>query len=183
MKCPKCKKSDEVVTRQDGFYCLDCGERITSGLSDASACSPLVALSIRQPWAWLILHAGKDIENRCWPTRFRGRVLIHAAKGCTKAEYEDALWFAGDFEKRSVAQTHLPGCPTITVPELKDIPRGGIVGEMEIVDCVRKSGSCWFMGEYGFVIRNAKPLPFQPCKGALGFFNPVTGKCPSDLST
>lgn len=38
------------------------------------------ALSIRQPWAWMILHAGKDIENREWPTRFRGRVLIHASK-------------------------------------------------------------------------------------------------------
>lgn len=27
-----------------------------------------VALSIRQPWAWAILHAGKDIENRDWHT-------------------------------------------------------------------------------------------------------------------
>lgn len=32
------------------------------------------ALSIRQPWAWLILHAGKDIENRVWQTRFRGEL-------------------------------------------------------------------------------------------------------------
>ena len=37
------------------------------------------ALSIRQPWAWLILHGGKDIENRTWATKLRGRVLIHAA--------------------------------------------------------------------------------------------------------
>ena len=36
------------------------------------------ALSIRQPWAWAILHAGKDIENRSWRTAFRGEVLIHA---------------------------------------------------------------------------------------------------------
>ncbi len=32
-----------------------------------------VALSIRQPWAWLIIHACKDVENRDWPTRVRGR--------------------------------------------------------------------------------------------------------------
>src|SRR3990167_9411398 len=49
---------------------------------------PMKALSIRQPWAWLILHAGKDIENRGWPTSFRGRFLIHASKGMTRAEYE-----------------------------------------------------------------------------------------------
>jgi hypothetical protein len=44
------------------------------------------ALSIRQPWAWLILNAGKDIENRDWLTRFRGPFLIHASKGMTRAE-------------------------------------------------------------------------------------------------
>ena len=52
------------------------------------------ALSIRQPWAWMILYAGKDIENREWPTRFRGRVLIHASKGMTHDEWEDAWEFA-----------------------------------------------------------------------------------------
>lgn len=133
------------------------------------------ALSIRQPWAWMILHAGKDIENRCWPTRFRGRILIHAAKGCTKDEYEDALWFAGDYEARRVAATHLPGSPMVSVPELKDLPRGGIVGEVEIVDCVRESDSGWFVGPVGFVMANARPRPFHPCKGALGFFNVERG--------
>lgn len=58
----------------------------------------MIALSIRQPWAWHILNSGKDIENRDWPTRFRGRVLIHASKGMTRAEYEDGqdpLWASG----------------------------------------------------------------------------------------
>jgi hypothetical protein len=44
------------------------------------------ALSIRQPWAWAILHAGKDIENRDWKPgnparRFRGSFLIHGRDG------------------------------------------------------------------------------------------------------
>ena len=52
------------------------------------------ALSIRQPWAWLILHGGKDIENRDWATRFRGRVLIHASKGVTQDEWSDAWEFS-----------------------------------------------------------------------------------------
>ena len=38
------------------------------------------ALSIRQPWAWLIIHAGKDIENRIHNTRHRGPLYIHAPK-------------------------------------------------------------------------------------------------------
>lgn len=36
------------------------------------------ALSIRQPWAWLILHGGKDMENRSRRTHMRGRICVHA---------------------------------------------------------------------------------------------------------
>lgn len=48
---------------------------------------------------------------------------------------------------------------------------GGIVGEVEIVDCVDESESPWFFGKFGFVLRNAKPLPFRAHKGRLGFFD------------
>lgn len=120
------------------------------------------ALSIRQPWAWLIVNAGKNIENRCWYTKFRGRFLIHAAKGMTRDEYDDAFDFA----------FYRGGVTGRDVPKREVIERGGIIGEAEIVDCVHKSDSPWFMGEWGFVLRNVKPLPFVPCKGALGFFYP-----------
>jgi len=119
----------------------------------------MLALSIRQPWASLILKAGKDIENRSWPTKIRGRILIHAAKGCTCDEVEDALDFA-----ESV-------CGVTYSVDLKTIARGGIIGSVEIVDCVTQSNSPWFMGEYGFVLRNPQPMPFIPYKGQLGFFN------------
>ena len=42
------------------------------------------ALSLRQPWAWAVVEAGKDVENRRWNTKFRGDFLIHAASGWTK---------------------------------------------------------------------------------------------------
>ena len=45
------------------------------------------ALSIRQPWAWLIVHGHKDIENRTWTTSFRGRLLVHAGKSFDKEGY------------------------------------------------------------------------------------------------
>jgi hypothetical protein len=49
---------------------------------------------------------------------------------------------------------------------------GGIVGIAEIVGCVTKYDSEWFFGPYGFVLANARPLPFMPCRGMLGFFWP-----------
>lgn len=124
------------------------------------------ALSIRQPWAWAILFAGKDIENRDWRTDYRGPVLIHTGKGCTVDEYEDGL---ATF--RHVGRQR-PFPSGLTLPRLADLPRGGIVGEAEIVDCVTRSDSPWFFGKYGFVLRNARSLPFQPCRGQLGFFEP-----------
>lgn len=116
------------------------------------------ALSIRQPWAWLIVNGFKDIENRSWPTRFRGRIYVHASKGMTDDEYLDAF---------EVAQQN-----GVMLPLGHELERGGIVGEVEIADCVTQSESPWFFGPCGFVLRDAKPLPFQPLKGALGFFNP-----------
>ena len=123
----------------------------------------MIALSIRQPWAWLILHGGKDIENRTWPTKVRGRVLVHAGKGMTRNEWGDAWEFA-----------HGSGAGPRGVDAgltFDNIQRGGIVGSVEIVDCVNRSNSRWFVGDYGFVLRDPQVLPFTPFKGALGFFD------------
>jgi hypothetical protein len=51
---------------------------------------------------------------------------------------------------------------------------GGIVGETQIVGCINGNDPCespWFTGEWGFVLRDSKILPFRPCTGALGIFN------------
>lgn len=123
------------------------------------------ALSIQQPWAWLIAHGHKDIENRDWKPwnpglRFRGPFLIHAGKRLDP-DFQD--------EGTSYDFTCWPD-PAIEPPD--DFDCGGIVGEAEIVDVVTASSSLWFHGPYGLVIRNARPLPFRPCRGMLGFFDP-----------
>lgn len=116
------------------------------------------ALSIRQPWAWLIIHGGKDIENREWTTGVRGNILVHASKGMTQQEYEDAADFATE-------------CGfTKSLPAFEELKRGGIIGIVEIVDCVTQSKSPWFVGRYGFVLKRPYPLPFKEMKGQLGFF-------------
>lgn len=122
----------------------------------------LPALSIRQPWAWFILNAGKPIENRSWKTNYRGRFLIHASKGCTRDEYLDAAEFA----RRAIDDSYRP----LTLPPLKDLPRGGIVGSVDLVDCVSTSHSAWFTGEHGFVLARPQSHELIPCKGRLGFF-------------
>lgn len=119
----------------------------------------MIALSLRQPWAWLVMHAGKDIENRSWATKFRGRILVHASRGMTREEWEDGFCTAN--------------CVGIDLmfPVFEALPRGGVVGSVEIVDCVASSDSPWFGGPFGFVLRDPQPRPFVPYKGRLGFFD------------
>lgn len=109
------------------------------------------ALSVKQPWAWLIVNGRKDIENRTWATKYRGRVLIHASKKVDTG-----------------AIHHLTLKLGVALPSFFET--GGIVGEAEIANCVTYSQSGWFEGPHGFVMQNAKPLPFMPCLGKLGFF-------------
>ena len=120
------------------------------------------ALSVRQPWAWLIVNGWKNIENREWPTRFRGRVLIHAAKGMTRNEWFACTLFLRGFSWGPDLIAKLPH------PDL--LERGGIIGETTILDCVTYHDSDWFCGPYGFVLADSHPLPFRRLKGALGFF-------------
>jgi hypothetical protein len=114
-------------------------------------------LSIRQPWAWLIVNGFKDVENRSWPTNVRGDVLIHAAKRMDLADYNDAWWLAKEV------------CGE-TLPHQDRLLRGGIIGRVCIMGCVRQHHSPWFFGPWGFLLCDQALLPFEPCRGALGFF-------------
>lgn len=119
---------------------------------------PNIALTIKQPWASLIANGFKDIENRSWPTKFRGWVLIHASKKDDQEEWESAKSL---IRWRKIQVNG--GSP-------EKVGRGGVVGVARIVDCVSVSSSPWFVGDYGFVIADARPLPFFACRGALGFW-------------
>ena len=117
----------------------------------------LPALSIRQPYAWLVVHGIKDIENRSRRTHYRGKVLIHAPLN------RDLL--LGDSISGLSARAGI-GLPVT-------LRTGGIVGVAEIIACERDHGSAWKdPSSWGWVLANARPLPFHPCKGALGFFRP-----------
>lgn len=125
------------------------------------------ALSIRQPWAWAILNAGKRIENRPRRSHYRGSICIHASQYEPKQADVDA--FNGCFFKAQpsphVREEILGG-----YTEALWFARGGIIGTAEIIDCVDTSDSPWFFGPYGLVLDNVKSVPFIPVKGALGLF-------------
>lgn len=112
------------------------------------------ALSIRQPWAWLVVNGYKPIENRPRPLKYRGRILVHAGK---KFDLEGYRFVRANF-------------PDIQMPRLEEFQLGGFVGSVEITDCVAQSESRWFFGPYGYVLENAETMPFAPYKGQLGLF-------------
>jgi hypothetical protein len=113
------------------------------------------ALSIKQPWAYAILNKGKDIENRKWKTKFRGNFLIHAAKTTAlNAPLELHNEWLTAYERGEDSAM-----------------LGGVVGVVELVDCLESTNSKWHQqGLWGFVLREPVKLPFRPLKGMLSFF-------------
>jgi hypothetical protein len=131
---------------------------------------PTVALSIMQPWAWLIAHGYKDIENRTWRTHRRGAFLIHTGK-TLDTEAHDLLRL-GIHPAQGLAAF---GCSKIQAAylhalETDQVQRGGIVGVATITGCETEHGSLWFGGPFGFTLTGQAPLPFMPLSGQRGFF-------------
>jgi len=117
-------------------------------------------ISIKQPWASLIIngakniHTGaidfKDIENRDWRTHHRGPVIVHASQNPDREATAEYI--------RSRFSVALP----------KSMPNGGIIGIVDIVDCVDHHPSKWFSGIHGFVLKNPRRLRFERWPGRLG---------------
>lgn len=149
---------------------------------------PTRAISLTQPWCYFMLSLPpehlKRIENRSWNSAVRGPVWVHASKKMTRTDFRSAC----DFALRA-------GVPVSLLPSSSDsrlIPRGGIVGRFTITDVILPGGlglrsraveiaggmaplhprrsDRWYMGQYGYVVENAMPVPFCACSGALGFW-------------
>lgn len=109
------------------------------------------ALSIRQPWAHLIVSGVKTVENRFWTTEYRGVLLIHAAIGIAREANSDLRRLR------------------VEVPD--SLPRGALIGFAELVDVVTESQDRFFTGPFGLVLRNAQPLACPiPFAGRLRLF-------------
>lgn len=124
------------------------------------------ALSLKQPYAWLIANGYLLVDDRTWGTGYRGVMLIHASKGIYE-EYYDYL----------VVNTDIP------LPSKDKLGYGGVVGIAKLVLCARpdeipstltREQRSHFNGVprdgFGFLFENAKPLELMPCPGKLGIF-------------
>jgi hypothetical protein len=118
-------------------------------------------LTVRQPWASAIFNAGKDIENRVWPTNYRGRLWIHAGLATTRAAPD--RW----------ADEHGLWVP----PE--PLPRGAIIGSVDLAEIVRNSPSPWALPRHYHWVLRQPMLLVRPVKwkGSLGltFIRPPQG--------
>jgi hypothetical protein len=133
----------------------------------------LYALSLKQPWATLLVHGLKSIEVRRWPTARRGRILIHAARvSDTRAE----AWSLVPVELKTEAQV-----------------TGGLIGAGDLIECMayhtrdafaadqarHLNDPAWFQPPvlYGFRFADLAVLPFRSYPGWMRFF-PVDARLP-----
>ena len=135
-------------------------------------------ITVKQPWASLIVEGIKDIENRTWKTNLRGRVLIHA--GMSKTTGLIVRYLNTEQHKAFRERFGFSGLDFLE-------PKGAIIGSVEIVDCVEYHKSIWAEKSidiydqfsldrheaiYNWVLAN--PIKFDkpiPCKGKLSFWD------------
>ena len=128
-------------------------------------------LSVRQPWAWLIIHSGKDVENRTWRTHYTGPLLIHAA--ATRPSFQ---------EYQDVCELHSAAMRCITtpcgaeplpgVPAIDELVYGAIIGSVRVTGCARTSYSPWgILGAWNWLLADPEPLGPIPYQGRQGLFD------------
>ncbi len=135
-------------------------------------------LSIKQPWAWLIVtkqlppDMRKDVENRTWATAYRGPLLIHAGKSF---DWEFFYWVeeakAATVGKMVVEHFGVVfgDTPARSKPTKGEF--GGIIGQTSLIDIVDNSPSRWAApGQKHWLLAASIELPFRPLKGQLGLF-------------
>ena len=126
------------------------------------------AISIKQPWASLIAHGIKDIENRTWkcPQKYIGqRVLIHASKTTVKEGWSALT--ETQLERVFPHKNKLYG-------DNEYLPNGAIIGSVVISDCVQNHHSVWAeKGWWNWVLKDAVLFdkPIMNVKGKLSFWD------------
>ena len=125
------------------------------------------AISIKQPWASLIAHGIKDIENRTWkcPKQYIGkRVLIHSSKG-------KGVGWTMNSEQRVQILVHPSGLAGV---DCNKLPHGAIIGSVVIADCVQNHPSVWAEKDcWNWVLKDVVLFekPIENVKGKLSFWN------------
>ncbi|MGH7174678.1 MAG: (5-formylfuran-3-yl)methyl phosphate synthase, partial [Gemmataceae bacterium] len=127
------------------------------------------ALSVKQPWAALLVHGLKTIEVRSWPTARRGRILIHAARvPDDRPEASDART---RLSREGLETAQLLG-GIIGVGELTAHRTYRSVEEFQTDQLYHLNDPSWFEPPrlHGLVFTNLRVLPFHRCPGRMRIF-------------
>ena len=121
------------------------------------------ALSVRQPWAWLIVNGHKTVENRSWRTNHRGDLLIHVSQ---------------TIEREAIKDLQRANPDVLTKADLDEMRITGVVlGVVDVVDCTLTPTDdddvSWHEpGQWAWVLRNPRLLVEPiPAKGKLKLFD------------
>lgn len=134
------------------------------------------ALSVKQPWADLIVSGLKDIENRTWKTNFRGRIYIHASQKYASVGFNSV---GGLSDLLTKAQLSSVGSSIEMQLVRGRFITSAIIGEVDIIDCTQNHTSIWAQKTYSdcpnqwnWVLANPVkyPEPTLNVKGSLSFW-------------
>ena len=166
------------------------------------------AITLTQPWATLVAIGAKRIETRSWPTKYRGPIAIHAAKGfpgwakrfCEASLVCDALGWP---KMGAITQESLDRSAQL----IRSLPLGQVIATARLVDCLPvdlielyssratlSPGAIWrgtlseqerafgdyAPGRYGLLLEDVRPIEPVPAKGALGLWE-WGGEWPEDM--
>jgi hypothetical protein len=148
------------------------------------------ALTVQQPWAWAIVHGGKNIENRTQLWKYRGPLAIHAGQ----------RWSERGSRDPNVCAAAIRVFPTPEPRHNEDVIRnweenvrpavktmGAIIGVVDLADAHPAAGCCAPWGEDSYtehgggkrvdvvhlVLENVRPIDPIPCAGRLGLWTPT----------
>jgi hypothetical protein len=112
-------------------------------------------LSIKQPWAFLIVAGYKDIENRTWQTAYRGRFAIHASG---KFDY-NFFEICNDRKACEAVRDHFGLIENSRKITKNKHELGAIIGTVELADIKESSDSEWYYsGNFAWILKNPKPF-------------------------
>ncbi|MFV0536795.1 MAG: ASCH domain-containing protein [Dysgonomonas sp.] len=167
--CPHCHRNllcqllDNFIT---DAYCCKCSYIPINQIQFIT--DEYKAITIKQPYPYLICTGIKDIENRTWKTKYRGRVYIHASANYDNRHRNMAQLFTRHQWKA------LEGTGMHIMIATNSFDRSSIIGYVDIIDCIQNSTSIWALPDhYNWILSNPVLFdkPIENVKGSLSFWD------------
>ena len=122
-------------------------------------------LSIKEPWASLIMNGTKKIETRSWKTKYRGEIYIHASLSKAKITKSEVYELIKDMNFKCgyiICKCNLVDCIYMTDEYVNDMK----INHYEEYICGH-----YEVGRYAWIVEDVKVIEPIKTKGKLGLWN------------